>query len=539
MVVPGTSWGSLYAAAGRAFGGGTWSLLWAVALATFGCSDSGDTMNPGTAELPTGPPPGPVMMLDPQEMQEMGPGPEPGQTAASEPIPAAMEPEPEQSMPDPTVDPEPTVPGMDAMDPEDPMDPTAMGPDGQGEDPEVPMDEPDAPADDGPLNMAPVKFGPNVMVSERSGSQYEVTMEAGPDGLIFVGWMDGRNCGFGVSTDGGETWGNYLYARTQASNRGAFAGDPAVAIDDAGNLYAGCQDYASGGLGTNYILLAHSKDKGETWSEFKRVNQSLDKPWLGATKDGVVLLSWLGRPGGVKRSTDYGETWEETHSLGYINHGTTLSIAQETGLVHMAYNTRETTVTYKRSDDFGETFSRARDLSSQGRPCRSPCSPRSHPIVGSDTDPTGQVVAVTWASTQSHDDAEGDDDVWVIVSYDGGDTFSDPIRVNDNMNRSRQFQSWAAVDKYGAVHVVWTDMRDNGRNATYYARMTDIEMGFEPNVEVTDGTGRAASFLGDYKGIDIQGRDVVVTWADTRNGNGDIYFARAKEAAAAGGPLMP
>ncbi len=35
------------------------------------------------------------------------------------------------------------------------------------------------------------------------------------------------------------------------------------------------------------------------------------------------------------------------------------------------------------------------------------------------------------------------------------------------------------------------------------------------------------------------GRDVVVTWADTRaNSSGDIYFARAKDAAAAGGPLM-
>jgi hypothetical protein len=129
--------------------------------------------------------------------------------------------------------------------------------------------------------------------------------------------------------------------------------------------------------------------------------------------------------------------------------------------------------------------------------------------------------------------------VWLVVSYDSGDTFSKPIRVNDNMNASRQFQSWVAVDSYGAVHVVWTDLRHNGENATYYARMTDIEVGFEPNVEVTDDRGPANSFIGDYKGIDIDGRDVVVTWTDTRNDSGDIYFARAKDAAAAGGPLMP
>jgi hypothetical protein len=284
-------------------------------------------------------------------------------------------------------------------------------------------------------------------------------------------------------------------------------------------------------------LLAHSRDDGETWSEFTRVNESLDKPWLGGGEDGTVLVSWLGDPGGVKRSTDYGEGWSDPISLGFINHGTILAVA-DSGYVHLSYNTRETVVTYRRSNDWGETFEPARDLAAQGQPCRSPCAPRSHPIIGGGTDPTGQVVAITWSSTLQHADAEGDDDVWVIVSYDSGETFTDPIRVNDNLNPSRQFQSWAAVDRYGAVHVVWTDLRDNGQNSTYYARMVAPEAGFEANVEVTDATGDPASFLGDYKSIEVVGRDVIVTWADNRNDSGDIYFARAHDAAAAGGPLL-
>jgi hypothetical protein len=407
----------------------------------------------------------------------------------------------------------------------------------------APVSDPPEPGNDGPLNMAPAAFEPNVKVSDDPGrgQQTEVVMAAHPKGLLFAGWMDNRQspsrCAYSVSKDRGKSWSKNVFAATQGTGR-AFAGDPAVAIDDAGNLYAGCQDYASGGLGTNYVLLAHSKDEGATWSEFKRVNQSLDKPWLGATADGTVLLTWLGNPGGVKRSTDFGATWSTPISLGYINHGTTMSIGSK-GLVHMAYNTAETTVTYRRSSDFGVTFESARNLSPQGTPCRSPCSPRSHPIVGADTDPTGQVVAITWASRQTHADAEGDDDVWVIVSYDAGKTFSAPIRVNDNMNPSRQFQSWAAVDAYGAVHVVWTDLRNGGNNDTYYARMTELAKGFEPNVKVNDGTGKPASFLGDYKGIDIIGRDVVITWTDNRSDVGDIYFARAPDAAAAGGPLMP
>jgi hypothetical protein len=57
-------------------------------------------------------------------------------------------------------------------------------------------------------------------------------------------------------------------------------------------------------------------------------------------------------------------------------------------------------------------------------------------------------------------------------------------------------------------------------------------VGFEPNLQVTDGRGSAAqSFLGDYKGIVVQGSDVVVVWQDTRNDTGDIYAARAAGAA--------
>jgi hypothetical protein len=390
--------------------------------------------------------------------------------------------------------------------------------------------------------MAPVSFGPNIKVSDDPGrgQQTEVTMAVRQDGLIVAGWIDSRfnpsRCGYSISGDGGESWGDNLFAETQA-NGSAFAGDPAVAIDRAGTIYLGCQDYASGGSGTNYVLLAHSKDDGDTWSDFTRVHESLDKPWLGGGEDGTVLLSWLGDPGGVKRSIDYGESWSDPISLGFINHGTILAVS-DTGYVHMAYNTRENTVTYRRSDDWGESFAAARDLSAQGQPCRSPCSPRSHPIVGGGTDPTGQVVAITWASRQQHPDAEGDDDVWVIVSYDSGDTFSDPIRVNDNLNESRQFQPWAAVDRYGTVHALWTDLRDNGQNATYYARMVDPDEGFQANVEVTDATGAPSSFLGDYKGIEVLGRDIVVTWTDNRNDSGDIYFARATDAAAAGGPLL-
>jgi hypothetical protein len=97
---------------------------------------------------------------------------------------------------------------------------------------------------------------------------------------------------------------------------------------------------------------------------------------------------------------------------------------------------------------------------------------------------------------------------------------------------SRQFQPWVAVDSHGRVHVAWTDLRNGGKNDTYYARsLDDPTAGFEANVQVNDAPGGGFSSFLDYKGISVQGRDVLVVWEDTRNGNGDIYFAKAPGAA--------
>ena len=383
-----------------------------------------------------------------------------------------------------------------------------------------------APDADGAIDSGPPMFGANVRINDDNGSaqQVEVMIAARPDGLVLAGWVDSRNgtqCAYAVSKDGGATWGkNFLVGSLSA---GGFTGDPSVAVDDAGNLYAVCQDYGS----TKRILFAWSSDSGDTWTQWTGINSSQDKPWIAAARDGTVFLTWLGSPGGYKRSLDHGQTWENPISLGNLVHGTGIAPAT-TGLVHIAYN-QSSQVHYVRSDDWGETLDMGRDLVNQGTACFEPCSPRSHPIIGTATDPTGQFVAITWASTMPGGD--GDDDVWVIVSQDGGDTFSDPIRVNDNTQPSRQFQPWVAVDRHKRVHVVWTDLRNNGQNATYYARMDDPAQGFGPNIEVTDARGNPPSFMGDYKAVAIQGDDVLVAWCDSRNGNGDIYFARAPGAA--------
>jgi hypothetical protein len=284
--------------------------------------------------------------------------------------------------------------------------------------------------------------------------------------------------------------------------------------------------------GMNQIKMMISTDSGKSWSTPAAEQDAPDKPWVaGGVADGALFMSWLGSSAGIKRSLDMGKTWGPIQSVGNIIHGTAITTST-TGLVHVPFNldSDRNQLRYVRSKDNGQTYDSPRDLvANMGTFCFS-CSPRQHPIVGAAADPTGKLVAITWTSTMTG--GEGDDDVWLMYSKDGGDTWTKPLRVNDNKTASRQFQSWVAVDTYGRVHVAWTDLRDSGQNETWYARSADPSAGFEPNLQVTDGRGSAATdFLGDYKGIAVQGPDVLVVWQDTRRDSGDIYFAKAAGAA--------
>jgi hypothetical protein len=387
-----------------------------------------------------------------------------------------------------------------------------------------------------PSKPGEVVFSKNIRLNDDTGKarQTEVALAAGPNGLVLAGWMDERAervCAFSSSTDGGLTWSKNV----SISNSASFIGDPSVGIDGGGTMYAVCQQYLNSNGSAGNIKMMTSSDKGATWSAVSMVQSAPDKPWVaGGVEDGTVFVSWLGNPGGIKRSTDHGKTWGAVQSTGRIIHGTAI-VPSTTGLVHVPYNldSDKNQLRYLRSKDGGMTYEAPRDLlANMGTFCFS-CSPRQHPIVGAAADPTGKFVAITWTSRMTG--GQSDDDVWLMYSKDGGDTWTKPIRVNDNMTASRQFESWVAVDTYGRVHVAWTDFRDSGQNETFYARSADPEKGFEPNIQVTDEHGSGnTDFLGDYKGIVVQGSDVLVVWQDTRRDSGDIFFSRA--AGAAGPP---
>ena len=253
----------------------------------------------------------------------------------------------------------------------------------------------------GAPTLPPPTWTPNIRLNDDTGNgrQAEVALATGPNGLALAGWMDERStrvCAFSFTTDGGQTWSKNV---SIPNSTGMFVGDPAVAIDGGGTMYAVCQEYLDVG-NTGNIRMMTSTDKGATWSAVRTIGSAPDKPWAGGgVADGMVFVSWLGNPGGIKRSLDHGMTWGPTQSTGNIIHGTGITTSN-TGLVHVPYNldSNRNQLRYLRSKNNGDTWEATRDLvTDMGIFCFS-CNPRQHPIVGSAADPTGKYVAITWAS---------------------------------------------------------------------------------------------------------------------------------------------
>jgi hypothetical protein len=122
-------------------------------------------------------------------------------------------------------------------------------------------------------------------------------------------------------------------------------------------------------------------------------------------------------------------------------------------------------------------------------------------------------IYVNWIDVRN-----GDPDVFLIASRDGGATWSKPLRVNDDPqgNGKEQFFTWMAVDPAdGAVNIAFYDRRgqDGTRTGLTLARSTDGGRTFvnhrinQPPFECKTGT-----FFGDYLGIDAHGGRVVTMY---------------------------
>ncbi len=147
---------------------------------------------------------------------------------------------------------------------------------------------------------------------------------------------------------------------------------------------------------------------------------------------------------------------------------------------------------------------------------------------------TGQLY-LTWSDKGSRDA-----DILLVTSKDHGQTWSAPVRVNDDpmQNGANQFQPQLAVAPNGVISISSFDTRIDPRHQlidVYLAQSRDHGTSFLKNVRITTQSWDPAvdapldesglQFIGDYQGLAADNFFAHPFWNDTRTGRQEIFTA--------------
>jgi hypothetical protein len=352
-----------------------------------------------------------------------------------------------------------------------------------------------------------------------------------------------REAGVGYSTNGGLTW---TAGKLQA---GVFRSDPVLATDNGGNIYYNSLTTYYGPLSTQVF---RSYTGGATW-EAGVFADGGDKQWMYMDPDFENLYqAWSVAsnnyaPNTFNKSVDQGDTYSPPSAIpGSPIWGTlTMDTAYRLFVVGWAVNDSGylTDIVVSRSNDaylhdsdpphFTTVPVNLGGYVSLGGPNPAGLLGQLWICVDRTSGPRAGWVYVL-ASVETPTDPM---DVMFIRSTDHGQTWSAPVRVNDDpAGNTRKFQWFGtmSVAPSGRIDAVWNDTRasaDSTISALYYSYSANGGTTWSPNVQVTPTWSSVIGWpnqqkIGDYYTTTSDDAGVDVAYAATFNGGEDIYYLR-------------
>ncbi|MFZ1279188.1 MAG: T9SS type A sorting domain-containing protein [Ignavibacteriaceae bacterium] len=360
------------------------------------------------------------------------------------------------------------------------------------------------------------------------------------------------------STNGGLTWATDFI---ESLSFGVW-GDPCVVYDELGYLYFGhLSNPPISGYWIDRIVVQRSTNNGLNWNDGAGIGflnpKNQDKEWLGVDMHsplykGNIYTTWTefdnygsSSPSDssrirFSRTTDKGLTWSAAKTVSDKSGDCIDEDNTDEGAVPCVGLNGEVYVSwagplglmFDKSTDAGNTWGVDKFVSSipGGWDFSIPGISRCNglPITACDTSqsPYRGNIYINWSDQRN---GVNNTDVFLSKSTDGGNTWSDVKKVNDDNTTRHQFFTWMTIDQTtGAVYFVFYDRRNTANNFTdvYVARSTDGGETFTNfKVSQTSFNPTSGVFFGDYTNIAAYNKMVYPIWMRLDNTTLSVWTA--------------
>jgi hypothetical protein len=381
----------------------------------------------------------------------------------------------------------------------------------------------------------------NVMISESGASVSEPSICINPQNTNQL--VAGSNLNkYYISEDGGYSWTQ----NTLTSPQYGVWGDPCIVVDTAGDFYFLHLADPSSGSWIDRIVSQKFDFNTYEWTDgtYMGLNgiKAQDKEWAVVdSATNTIYVTWTqfdeygtANPNKYSnihfsKSTDAGQTWSEALQINKISgdcvdednttEGAVPAVGPN-GEIYVAW-AGPAGIVFDKSYDGGNTWL-DEDIFINDQPTgwnyNIPGISRANglPITCCDISPSeyNGTIYVNWSDQRNGVD---DTDIWISKSTDGGDTWSEALRVNNDPPGKQQFFTWMTIDQTnGEIIIVFYDRRDYDNNNTdvFIARSKDGGNTFE-NVKISESPFMPSSsvFFGDYTNITAHDGKIRPIWA--------------------------